>query len=142
MNNSTTVYTESYIILEKLNLLNSIPLNIYELIKNNYNENINFKYIDGLPLEYQPLSRETKIFLTYLYIKYICKSSNEKEQYKHLIIKNTQKNDTKKKELYNFDSLFKKSNTVSINTETSLIEKKALNFWQKFFNKIKNIIKK
>ena len=29
MNNSTTVYTESYIILEKLNLLNSIPLNIY-----------------------------------------------------------------------------------------------------------------
>ena len=47
MNNSTTVYTESYIILEKLNLLNSIPLNIYELIKNNYNENINFKYIDG-----------------------------------------------------------------------------------------------
>ena len=90
MNNSTTVYTESYIILEKLNLLNSIPLNIYELIKNNYNENINFKYIDGLPLEYQPLSRETRIFLTYLYIKYICKSSNEKEQYKHLIIKNTQ----------------------------------------------------
>ena len=142
MNNSTTVYTESYIILEKLNLLNSIPLNIYELIKNNYNENINFKYIDGLPLEYQPLSRETKIFLTYLYIKYICKSSNEKDQYKHLIIKNTQKNDTEKTELYNFDSLFKKSNTVSINTETSLIEKKALNFWQKFFNKIKNIIKK
>lgn len=139
MNNSTTVYTESYIILEKLNLLNSIPLNIYKLIKNNYNENINFKYINGLPLEYQPLSRE---FLTYLYIKYICKSSNEKEQYKHLIIKNTQKNDTKKKELYNFDNLLKKSTTVSINPETSLIEKKPLNFWQKFFNKIKNILKK
>lgn len=139
MNNSTTVYTESYIILEKLNLLNSIPLNIYKLIKNNYNENINFKYIDVLPLEYQPLSRE---FLTYLYIKYICKSSNEKEQYKHLIIKNTQKNDTKKKELYNFDNLLKKSTTVSINPETSLIEKKPLNFWQKFFNKIKNILKK
>lgn len=128
MNNSTTVYTESYIILEKLNLLNSIPLNIYELIKNNYNENINFKYIDGLPLEYQPLSRETRIFFTYLYIKYICKSSNEKEQYKYLIIKNTQKNDTKKKELYNFDNLLKKSTTVSINPETSLIEKKPLNF--------------
>lgn len=100
-------YTESYIILKKLNLLNSIPADIYQLIKNNYDDNIKFYYIDGLPLEYQPLSKETKNFLIYLYIKYICKSKKEINQYKEIIIENTKRKETIKREKYNPNNIFK-----------------------------------
>ena len=87
----TKMYSESYIVLDKLNLIDSIPTEIYNIIKENYDNNINFTYIDNFPLEYQPLSKETRKFLTYLYIKYICKSENEINQYKREIVNNTKK---------------------------------------------------
>lgn len=135
------VYTEAYIVLEKLNLLNELPQNLQELIKENYDNNINFTYDDLLPLEYQSLSKDTRVYLTYLYMKYFCKSYDERKQYQAAIVENTKMEEQEKKEKYNPDDIFKKANKNADvempenNSTTALIEYK-----ESFFTKLKNFI--
>ena len=41
---SRKVYTEAYVILEKLKLLEQLPVEVKELLENNYDSNIEFEY--------------------------------------------------------------------------------------------------
>lgn len=91
MTQSNRVYAETYIVLEKLHLFKNLPNDLQELIKKNCDDYINFIYNNSLPLEYQNLSQETRKYLTYLYIKYFCKSSDERKQYQTIIAENTKK---------------------------------------------------
>lgn len=148
MTPSNRVYTETYIVLEKFNLLKDLPNNLQELIKANYDNYINFTYNDSLPLEYQALSKDTRIYLTYLYIKYFCKSSDERKQYQLIIAENTKraeinqiKLEEEKKKEYNPDNLFKKA----IEQENRKIKKEEnqkilIEYKASIFTKFKNFI--
>lgn len=148
MTPSNRVYTETYIVLEKFNLLKDLPNNLQELIKANYDNYINFTYNDSLPLEYQALSKDTRIYLTYLYIKYFCKSSDERKQYQLIIAENTKRTEInqikleeEKKKEYNPDNLFKKA----IEQENRKIKKEEnqkilIEYKASIFTKFKNFI--
>lgn len=147
MTQSHKVYTEAYIVLEKFNLLNELPQNLQEIIKENYDNNIKFTYDYSLPLEYQSLSKDTRVYLTYLYMKYFCKSYDERKQYQAIVAENTKKEEQEKREKYNPDDIFKKVNKdknadaemPENNSNTELIEYKE-SFLTKFRNFIFSIL--
>ena len=144
---SNIVYTEAYIVLEKHNLLKKLPNNIFKIIKENYDNSINFKYVDDLPLEYQPLSKETRVFLTDLYIKYISKSDDEINQLKAIIAENTKQMEIKKKAIYNPNDLFiNQKKYVRSNEQEKLDENmkeiSLVEYKENFFIKFKNFILK
>lgn len=150
MTQSNRVYTETYIVLEKLDLLKDLPDSLQELIEKNYDEYITFVYNDALPLEYQALSQETRTYLTYLYIKYFCKSSDERKQYQKIIAENTKKAEAiqkrleeEKKKLYNPDNIFKKKEQVlNIQKIEEANQKALIEYKESFFAKLKKIILK
>ena len=128
-------------------MLKKLPNNIFKIIKENYDNSINFKYVDDLPLEYQPLSKETRVFLTDLYIKYISKSDDEINQLKAIIAENTKQMEIKKKAIYNPNDLFiNQKKYVRSNEQEKLDENmkeiSLVEYKENFFIKFKNFILK
>lgn len=152
MNQSYRVYTETYIVLKTLNLLHDLPQNSQKLITQNYDKRINFIYDGSIPIEYQNLSKDTRTYLTYLYIKYFCKSSDERKQYQVIIAENTKraemtrkKIEEEKRELYNLDDIFKnKREKPSLENNQEISENNAntmlIEYKQSFFTKFKNFL--
>lgn len=140
---SKKMYTEAYIVLQKLALLSFLPKEIIELLEKNYeDDSTSFKYDENLPIEYQNLDKDTKLFLSYLYIKYYCKSSNEKKQFKELVVENSTNPELKKKEKYGLSQIFDdKTYFKNIQTSNNLPCVSEEKRWcQKIFDKIKEIL--
>lgn len=62
---------EVYIILTRLNLYNRLPENLRKHIEANQNAEYDFEFNEKAPLFYQISNENTKVFLTYLFVKYI-----------------------------------------------------------------------
>lgn len=62
---------EVYIILEKLNMLDKIPLEIRKYLENEQDISHEFTFNEKAPLIFQIENESTKVLLTYLVDKYI-----------------------------------------------------------------------
>lgn len=149
MTQSDRVKTETYIVLKKLDLLKKLPNDLQELIKNSCKDHRNFIYYDSLPLEYQNLSQDTRNYLTYLYIKYFCKSSNERKQYQVIMAENAKKveiNERKleeeKRKIYNPRDIFKKTNKSTTKIPENKNTRLLIEYKEPFFAKLKKFILK
>lgn len=109
MNNiiDNETYYETYTILKQLNLLEELPDDIKTQIISKGNLEGNFSIDRDIPLYEQIDNEQTKILLSYLYLKYINK--NEKER--RILIERYRQNDINKenklRDIYNPDNLFK-----------------------------------
>lgn len=78
-------FTETYIILNELKLFNKIPSELKKLMKENLNNNYNFRFNINVPLFNQVDNQITRNLLTYIYINYINNDSKTIEFLKNEI---------------------------------------------------------
>lgn len=90
--------------------INKIPTNIIQyLIKNS--DPTNLPQIDeNKRIEEQDISKEARIFLTMLKLKYWCKSEEEKEELLNILSMNEKKEQKEFYKKYNPNNLFNKPN--------------------------------
>ena len=116
---------------------------LIELEDKNYVFNVDLdKNIDE-----QNITEKTKDLITVIYRNYWC-NDEEKKELDMILTENEKKYQEELSKIYNPDNLFKKkehlnnipeNNTSENNEATSLVEIKELNFFQKIFDKIKNL---
>ena len=138
---------EVLIILDKLNLMDKIPKDLLDAMKNNQDESWSFTYNDNLKLEEQKITRQTIILFTSLYFMYICEDNTEKEKLKKIYIENEKRHN--EETMNKLNNLNERPNSFELsekpknkNTETQMIYVKNENFIQKIIRKIKKIFKK
>ena len=131
-------YKEVYVILSKLDLLKLLPVKVVQLLKNNMNQDYNFDISTSIPLEEQKIGLDTKTFLSYLYLKYINKNTNERKYLEQKYYKNEEKRINKLKSVANLES----KKEIMLQGETTIAIVKKENLLQKIINKIRKIFKK
>ncbi len=136
---------EIYIILNKLELFYKLPEALKDYITQNQNLSYPYQFDKNLPLFYQIDNEKTKACLSYLYLKYINDSADEKNTLLKKYEQNEKIHQEKLREKYNPNDIFKKSvpevklqeNVSSTNEFAMVIKKESL--FKKWLNKIKNI---
>ncbi len=69
-------FTETFIILNDLNLYHRLPDALKTIIESNYDDNYNFSFDKNVPLFNQIDNDITRNLITYIYINYINKDNN------------------------------------------------------------------
>lgn len=133
---------EVLVILNKFNMIDKIPKNVIESMKNNQDENWIFVYNDALKLEEQKLIRQSVILFTTLYYMYICDNKEEKENIKGIY----KENDKKVEQNNDFEAFLKnvkKGNSI-VKNENNLpaIKVKDDSLFTKIKKWIKSVLKK
>ena len=125
-------YKEVLIILEKLNLISEIPENIINLLKTEQDNGWGFVYDEELELEEQNILRETAVIFSNLYLAFICKDVEEKEQLKEIYMMNQKQHNETKVDDWK-EKLVKQTERSSENVEKeqSLITENEKSFLQK-----------
>lgn len=136
---------EILIVLSKLNLVDKIPKDIISSMKNNQDDNWNFVYEDGVPLDKQKLTRQSIIMFSNLYYMYICKDNTERQKIKDILQENEKRqyeemtdrlNNLNRRESYTIK-------TTNIEEEKKqLVEVKKESFIKKIINIIKSLFHK
>lgn len=129
-------------------VLNKIPLNIREFFRNNASNTYVFKYDKNKSLREQNIKSKTRGVIAFLYRDYVC-NEDEKEEYNKIYFKYLNKKEEEKKDLYNPNNIFQKSNiqkNIEIYNNTDekkdlKIIKKRTNFIKRVFNGILNFLK-
>lgn len=144
---SSKTCSEIYYILTELKQFNKLPQEKQKYIVKNKDNNYKFKFNKNIPLQFQIKSKETRIVLSYIYLKYI----NKDEKLKEFALNNYKSNEQRYQEelhkKYNYDNLFKNRKMNKLykekndTNEESLIEIKD-NIIDKIIKKIRNIFKK
>ena len=85
--NLKNVYSEIWEIIKYLNYKTviKIPSDILKTIRENKNENWNFKYNPKKSIEDQKIMEETKDYLSILFYKYCCNQNEKKDVFKHWV---------------------------------------------------------
>lgn len=144
---SSKTCSEIYYILTELKQFNKLPQEKQGYIIKNKDNNYKFKFNKNIPLQFQVKSKETRIVLSYIYLKYINKDENLKEFALNNYKSNEQRYQEELHKKYNYDNLFKNRKMNKLykekndTNEESLIEIKD-NIIDKIIKKIRNIFKK
>ncbi len=144
---SSKTCSEIYYILTELKQFNKLPQEKQKYIVKNKDNNYKFKFNKNIPLQFQVKSKETRIVLSYLFLKYI----NKDEKLKKFALNNYKNNEQSYQEelqkKYNYDNLFKNrqiSNAMkeeNTENEEALIEIKD-NIITRIIKKIRSVFKK
>ncbi len=138
---SKKAYSETYIILKELELLNDLPDEVKQNLINNKANNYKFSFNQEIPLYEQIEDEDTKTLISYLYLKYINKNQEEKnillEKYKQNEI-NYQKEIQEK---YSTENLSKNKEKEPDYTQ-DVINCGKSSLIKKIFDKIKRIFKR
>ena len=120
--------------------ISKIPNDILDIIKTGKSENIDFKYNPTQKLSEQKVHKETLEIISYLSFNFWTDEA-EKKEFEKIYHDNFNKIEEEKRAKYNPDDLFKNVKTEKKEELPVVIEKKA-NFFTKFIEKIKAIIKR
>lgn len=132
---------EIYVILNRLGLFYKLPIELKEYIIQNQDLSYEYDFNIDLPLVYQVDNENTKAYISYLYLKYINDSDNEK----NILLRKYEKNEKiyqeKLMEKYNSNNIFrnKRLETVENTPNTIAIVEYKESIIRKFVNKIKSI---
>ena len=117
-----------------------IPQEILNIFEEKMDKNYDFHYDENKEFEEQILLIETKAILANLFRDY-WSTAKQREEIKELQSEQRKERELQKREKYNPDNLFKKSNLKNDLENIQLIEIKEESFIQKIINKIKKILK-
>ena len=132
---------EIYVILNKLGLFYKLPIELKEYIIQNQDLSYEYDFNIDLPLIYQVDNENTKAYISYLYLKYINDSDNEK----NILLRKYEQNEKiyqeKLMEKYNSNNIFKNKGleTIENTPNTVAIVEYKESIIKKFVNKIKSI---
>lgn len=115
-------------VYEILNLMGNqciarIPEDIYKIFEGNRNKNYNVKFKTLEELNTDNVSRKSIEIITYLYLEYICDTTQYANELKEILTKNEQR----VIEEYSIDKVFKKRQQIQMNSDIEE-EKKSDNF--------------
>lgn len=142
-------YTETYIVLETLDLLKKLPQNVLDAIRSNIIPDYNFSIDKDVPVKFQVTNEDTLSLLSYLYIRFFCDNQEEKNMLKEKINNNEELNKEKRKAEY--ELAFKKNSCkeqTELNGENkelegkNLIETKKESFIARIIKRIVSFFKK
>ena len=122
---------------EVLEVLKYLPQNEYEKIPKEEIELLESQKDSSFKVQGMNISKEANAIIIILWEKYFA-SQNEKEKLYNILKQNYKIEDTRKKEKYNYDNLFKEKKKES----TALIEVKKEKWYEKIRDFFKKIIKK
>ena len=122
---------------EVLEVLKYLPQNEYEKISKEEIELLESQKDSSFKVQGMNISKEANAIIIILWEKYFA-SQNEKEKLYNILKQNYKIEDTRKKEKYNYDNLFKEKKKES----TALIEVKKEKWYEKIRDFFKKIIKK
>ena len=138
---------EIYVILNRLGVFYKLPEELKEYISKNQSLSYEYDFDIDLPLKYQINNEKTKLYISYLYLKYINDSAKEKD----MLLKKYEQNEILYQEelieKYNPDNIFKNTKKEE-NLEFEAIDKKTElkeyknTFFSKIINKIKRLFNK
>lgn len=132
---------EIYIILSKLGLFNKLPVELKEYISKNQSLSYEYDFNDDLPLIYQIDNEKTKAYISYLYLKYI----NDSDEEKNILLRKYEQNEKvyqeKLIEKYNPNNIFKTKKPETIENTPNTVEMVEYkeSIIKKIVNKIRNI---
>ena len=129
-------------------LVSKIPENVKKKIEEDKSQNYKFEYNFNKGLSEQKMLKTTKLYLTMLFLRFLCTEEEKKE-----ILKIMNENEAKYKEellekqkMYSANNIFKenatKKSVVEEKQDNLQMVKYKENIFSKFFNKIKNMLKK
>lgn len=137
------VYTEAFTEVDEIlkhidvNLLEKIPQQLRELIKETKSDTYKFEYNKNVGIDKQQIKPQTKAIISLLYRNYWCTPEEKarliQEEREELI-----RIEKEKAEKYKVDNIFKTKEQEQIKEEPQqllVIEKES--FWTKIINKIK-----
>lgn len=132
------VYSETYAILQLLQeeFLSKIPSNLIEILKTEKDDTLDININPNIPLEEQNLHPDTISLLAMLKVDYWCEDEKEKQELLEIFNKNEEEEQTKLRQQYNPDDLFKEK---MLKTEEMLIQYKESGI-KKFLNKLFSFI--
>lgn len=140
------VYTEAYEIINHMEQkeINKIPKNVIDFIRENKNDNYEFKIDEDKNLEEQNLKRDTLVLMALISLNYWCENDEEKEELLRKYSENDKKRERELREKFNPDNLFmKKTGNAFIGEKNSNlpIEVKKPKFFERIINFFKRIFK-
>lgn len=138
-NDYQLAFAETSEILKQLGkkYIDKIPKEVLNLIEDQKNKNINFKFDINKKIADQKIHNETLEVLAYINYNYWL-DSNEKNNFEKVLQKNFNEIENDKRKKYNPDSIFKKTN----NTQELQIQVVKMSFWKKIIKRIGALIKK
>ena len=78
-----SVYTEIYVILNKLGFFDKLPSELKKYIEESKSTSYKYDFDMNIPLIYQIDNKKTKAYLSYLFLKYI----NDSDALKEMLLK-------------------------------------------------------
>ena len=142
------IYSEVYSILNLLgeSYINKLPISLFNMIKQEKEENYNPKYNPKINLKQQNIKKESLAMIALFHLNYWCTTNEEKNELRALFKANEEKHQAEIREKYNPDNLFKKHNTESVaknveENKIAMVEYKD-SIFKRFINKIKGIFRK
>ena len=140
------VINESYIVLEKLDLLHKLPENVLSFLKSNLDENYSFTINPDMPLDLQINNENTKAYISYLFLKYINDSKEEKDLLLNMYKENQVKEEELIREKYNPDNIFGKNESYikedELKEDKLVIVDEKKSIIKTFISFLKKILKK
>lgn len=140
------IYSEVYSILNLLgdDYIRKLPSSLYEMIREEKENEYNPQYDLNLALEEQKIKREAISMIALFHLNYWCNSDKEKSELTSLFKTNDDKYKAKLKEQYNLTNHLK---NIHKQEEEDLVEEKLVvvkkeSFFSKILKKIKVLLKK
>ena len=131
---------EVYIVLEKLNLIKELPQKFIDYIKENKNNEYEFKYEEEKELIDQKISEESKQILTIIYQDFFC-TKEEKEKLNEILIKNEEKKQKELNEKYGYEKNFQQPKKIPDTSENKFKNEQLIEYKESIFHKIIRKIK-
>ncbi len=131
---------EIYVILNKLGLFYRLPDDLKEYISKNQSLSYEYDFNIDLPLIYQIDNEKTKAYISYLYLKYI----NDSDDEKNILLRKYEQNEKvyqeKLIEKYNPNNIFKTKNPETIENTSNMVG--IVEYKESIIKKILNKIRK
>ena len=139
-------YSKAFVELKEImrfmsdDLIQKIPERLKNNIQRIENKDYNFVYDSNLPLYEQNLLEETKALLSVLYSDYLC-DEDERAKWKAFDSFELEQRENLKKQKYNPNALFMKSDDKECEKEVSMVKYQE-SIIKKIWNKISNFIRR
>lgn len=139
-NDYQLAFAETSEILKQLGkkYIDKIPKEVLNLIEEQKNKNINFKFDINKKIADQKIHNETLEVLAYINYNYWL-DNNEKNKFEKVLQNNFNEIENDKRKKYNPDNIFKKTNN---DTQELQIQVVKMSFWKKVIKRIGALIKK
>ena len=136
--NEKKAYTETLVILDSLNLSDNVPKELIEIMRSNRDTNWDFTFNSKIPIENQKVLKSTVILLSTIYIAYICKDEQEKEELKKIYAEN----EKKIIDSYDMSKILNDNKVDNISSEKNDVSNLPTITNESLFEKILNWLKK